>query len=214
MRLDFLGYCNMKLLKQFGVVPVSSSVLTAVLSEYRIAALEKAGDLVRLKRGLYVVSSQASGQAISRELAANHLLGPSYVSLESALSFYGFIPERVYAVRSVTTKRAKKFATPLGAFDYVTIPENYFPIGIRQEIVENQYVFLIAEPAKAVCDMIVATPNLRLQSVRAMQDYLTEDLRIDFEMAKSLDKTIVNQCIETGKKKTELKQLMKFLENN
>jgi predicted transcriptional regulator of viral defense system len=208
----------MKLLEQFGIIPVNSAVLTTVLSDYRsprdkIAALEKSGCLVRLKKGLFVVSPQMSGQAISRELAANHLLGPSYVSLESALSFYGLIPEKVYAVRSVTTKRAKQFATPLGNFDYVTVSENYFPIGIRQEIVENKYAFLIAEPAKAVCDMIVATPNLRLQSVRAIQDYLTEDLRIDFDMAKSLDKTIVNQCIEVGKKKMELRQLLKFLEN-
>jgi len=209
----------MKLLERFGVIPVNSAVLTSVLSDYRspgdkIAALEKSGYLVRLKRGLFVVSPQTNGQAISRELAANHLLGPSYVSLESALSFYGLIPERVYAVRSVTTKRAKKYSTPLGVFDYVTIPENYFPIGIRQEIVENQYAYLIAEPAKAVCDMIVATPNLRLQSVQAMQDYLTEDLRIDFDTALNLDKTIVNQCIKAGKKKTELGWLLKFLEKN
>ena len=202
----------MKLLEQFGVVPVSSAVLSAILSEYRISTLEKAGSLVRLKKGLFVVSSQASGQALSRELAANHLLGPSYVSLESALSFYGLIPERVYAVRSATFKRAKKFSTPIGNFDYVTMPEKYFSIGIRAEIVENQYSFLIAEPAKAVCDMIVTTPYLRLQSVRAMHDYLTEDLRIDMDMAKMLDKTVVNQCIESGKKKMELKWLLKFLE--
>ena len=203
----------MRLLEQFGAIPVNSAVLTSVLSEYRIAALEKTGDLVRLKRGFFVVSPQASGQAISRELAANHLFGPSYVSLENALSYYGLIPEKVYAVRSVTIKRAKTFSTPLGRFDYVTVPEKYFPIGIRQEIVEDRYAFLIAEPAKAVCDMIVATHYLRLQSVRAMQDYLTEDLRIDFDMAKSLDKTIVSQCIEVGKKKRELKQLLNFLEN-
>ena len=203
----------MKLLEQFGIIPVNSAVLTSVLSEYRIAALEKTGDLVRLKKGLFVVSPQAGGQPISRELAANHLFGPSYVSLESALSYDGLIPEKVYAVRSVTIKRAKTFSTPLGRFDYVTVPEKYFPIGIRQEIVDDRYAFLIAEPAKAVCDMIAATPYLRLQSVRAMQDYLTEDLRIDFELAKKMDKTIVCQCIETGKKKTELKQLLKFLEN-
>ena len=207
----------MKLLEQFGNIPVNSAVLTTVLSEYRspgdkIAALEKSGNLLRLKRGLFVVSPHVSGQTISLELAANHLLGPSYVSLESALSFYGLIPERVYAVRSVTTKRAKKYFTPLGVFDYVTIPESYFPIGISQKIVDNQYAFLIAKPAKAVCDMLVATPNLRLQSAKAMQDYLTEDLRIDFDVAKSFDKTIVNQCIKVGKNKTELKQLLKFLE--
>ena len=59
--------------------------------------------------------------------------------------------------------------------------------------------------------MIVSTPNLRLQSVKAMQNYLTEDLRIDFEMARNLDKEIVSQCVETGKKKVELKQLINFL---
>jgi len=58
--------------------------------------------------------------------------------------------------------------------------------------------------------MIVTTPNLRLQSVRAMQSYLTENLRIDFDALKTLDKDLVRQCIETGKKKTELECLSKI----
>ena len=61
--------------------------------------------------------------------------------------------------------------------------------------------------------MIVTTPYLRLQSVRAMHDYLIEDLRIDFDMVKNLDKSVVNQCIGAGKKKTELRWLLKFLES-
>jgi len=77
------------------------------------------------------------------------------------------IPERVYTVRSMTTKRAKTFSSPLGNFEYKTVLVNYFCIGLQQEIIENQYAFLIATPTKAVCDMIVATPNLRLQSVKA-----------------------------------------------
>jgi predicted transcriptional regulator of viral defense system len=207
----------MKLLEQFGVIPVNIAVLKTVFHDYRslkdkIATLKKSGDLIRLKKGLFVVSSQVSGQALSSELAANHLYGPSYVSLESALSYYGLIPEKVYAVRSVTAKRAKKFSTPLGNFDYVTIPDNYFSIGIRQEIVENKYAFLIAEPTKAVCDMIVATPNLRLQSVRTVQAYLEEDLRIDFSAIEAFDTGIVRQCLETGTKKTEFTYLLKFLE--
>jgi hypothetical protein len=123
--------------------------------------------------------------------------------LETALSFYGMILERVFSVRSMTTKRAKNFETPFGNFNYTTASAPYFSIGIAQEIVENQYSFLIAEPTKAVCDMIVSTPNLRLQSVKALQSYLTDDLRIDFDTAKNLDKTIVNQCIKVGKKKNE-----------
>ncbi len=80
----------------------------------------------------------------------------------------------------------------------------YFHIGLRQEILQNQYAFLIATPTKAICDMIVATPNLRLQSVKAMQKYLTENLRIEVEVLKTLDKDIVRKCVEVGKKKGEL----------
>ena len=120
------------------------------------------------------------------------------------------IPERVYAIRSITTKRAKTFATPLGSFEYKTVAADYFSIGLQQKIIENQYAFLIATPTKAICDMIATTPNLRLQSVKAMQSYLTEDLRIDFEILKTLDKDVVKQCIEVGKKKTELRWLSKI----
>ncbi len=59
--------------------------------------------------------------------------------------------------------------------------------------------------------MIVATPNLRLQSVKAMQKYLTEDLRIDFEVLKTLDKDIVRECVEVGRKKGELRLLLQLL---
>lgn len=99
----------MEILKQFGVIPVSSVVLKSVLVDYKsvntkIHTLEKGGELVRLKKGLYVVSPKVTGQQLQPELIANHLYGPSYVSMESALRYYGLIPERVYAVRSMATK--------------------------------------------------------------------------------------------------------------
>ncbi|MDR1198961.1 MAG: hypothetical protein LBK94_08150 [Prevotellaceae bacterium] len=147
---------------------------------------------------------------LSTELIANHLYGTSYISLETALAYCGMIPERVYTIRSMTTKRAKNFTTPLGNFEYKTVSSDYFSIGLRQEIIENRYAFLIATPTKAVCDMIVTTPNMRLQSVRAMQTYLLEDLRIDLEAIKNLDKSIVERCVEAGKKKGELKWLKKY----
>lgn len=165
--------------------------------------MEKKGELIRLKRDLYVYSKSA----ISKELIANHLYGVSYVSLETALAYHGMIPERVYAVRSMTTKRAKTFATPLGSFEYMTVSADYFSIGLQQKVVENQYAFLIASPTKAICDMIVTTPNLRLQSVKAMREYLMENLRIDSETLNTLDKDVVNQRIDYGKKKTALRCL-------
>jgi hypothetical protein len=60
--------------------------------------------------------------------------------------------------------------------------------------------------------MMVITRGLRLQSVRAVQAYLEEDLRIDFSDVKSFDADIVRQCLETGKKKTELTHFLKLLE--
>jgi hypothetical protein len=202
--------------EEIGNIPLKSTILQELIGNYRfprnkVSALEKRGEIIRLKKGLYVTSEKKSRKPVSCELLANHLYGPSYLSLESALSFYGMIPERVFAIRSMTSKRAKKFKTSLGNFYYTTVSEKYFNIGIRQEIVENEYAFLIATPTKAVCDMIVATPNLRLQSVRAMQAYLLEDLRIDFDSIKNLDKSIVKQCMETGKKKGTLLLLLNFM---
>ena len=193
-------------------IPVSSAVLKTFLGglkypKNKISDLEKRGALIRLKRDLYIKKSND----IQKELIASHLYGVSYISLETALAWYNMIPERVYAVRSITLKRSKIFITPLGYFDYTTVSDKYFSIGIRLEIVESKYAFLIAEPTKAICDMIIATPNLRLQSVKAMQNYLTDDLRIDFDDLKQLDKDIVRRCIEAGKKRNQLKAFEKFL---
>jgi predicted transcriptional regulator of viral defense system len=206
----------MNALEVFGNIPIDSSVLYSITGNYKfqrnkIAAMEKSGEIVRLKKNLYVVSNKISQKEQSKELIANHLYGVSYISLETALAYYGMIPERVYAVRSMTTKRAKIIKTPLGNFEYKTVPADYFSIGLRQEVIDNEYAFLIASPTKAICDMIVATPNLRLQSVKAMQKYLMEDLRIDVEVLKTLDKDIVRQCVEVGRKKGELGLLEKIL---
>ncbi len=202
---------------KFGIIPIDYNVLTAALSGYqspkdKISLLEKNGSIIRLKKGLFVVSPETSQQTISRELVANHLYGPSYISLESALSFYGLIPEKVFAIRSVTSKRAKRFSTPLGNFEYLTIPQDYYSIGIRQEIVNNEYAYLIASPEKAICDMIWSVRNFRIQSVKAMQIFLEEDLRIDLSVIKTYNTDIIKSCIETGIKKTELTQLLKLLE--
>ena len=111
----------MKNLSQFGVVPIDYAILESILSAYsaprhKIASLEKQGQILRLKRGLYVLSPDVSGELLQRELIANHIYGPSYVSMESALRHYGLIPESVYAVKSMTTKRSRSFENAIGRF--------------------------------------------------------------------------------------------------
>jgi hypothetical protein len=205
------------ILKQFGNIPVNYSALASVFKAYqspkdKIAALQKSGDLLRLKKGLYLLPPVISGIKISRELIANHLYGPSYISMESALAHYGLIPERVYAVRSASLKRAKIFSTQFGTFDYVKVPENYFSLGIETVSDNNGVSFLLAAREKAVCDMIFATSGLRLQSAKAMGIYLTEDLRLDISAAK-WDINLLKKIVKIGPKKTEFKLLTKVLTN-
>jgi predicted transcriptional regulator of viral defense system len=202
-------------LEKFGNIPIDNAVLSDITDGYKfprnkVASMEKRGDIVRLKKGLYVVSDKISRKKISSELIANHLYGVSYLSLETALSHYGLIPEKVFAIRSITTKRAKQFENAFGRFEYISMPADYFSIGIRQQIVDNEYAYLIATPEKALCDLIIVTPNLRLQSVKAMQAYLEDDLRIDFSAVQGIDLDIIRQCVEVGRKKGELGMLLDF----
>lgn len=207
----------METLEQFGIVPVDYAALRSMYSDYssphnKIANLEHEGKVIRLKRGLYVVSSTVSKLLLSNELIANHLYGPSYVSRESALRYYGLIPEQVYTVQSMTTSRSKKYDNALGRFEYMTVSENYYPIGITQLKANEKYTFLIATPEKALCDMLTTTSRLKLQSVAALNTYLEEDIRFDMDSLNNMDPNIVRQCIETGKKKANLELLLKRIQ--
>jgi predicted transcriptional regulator of viral defense system len=207
----------MNVLKQIGNIPVDFATLATIYGDYKfpkdkIAMLEKNSGLIRIKKGLYVVSPEVHHLPVSKELIANHLYGPSYISFEKALSWYNLIPERVYNIRSLTLKRSTKFSTPFGSFEYTTTTKDYFKIGLTQEVINNQYAFIIASPEKALCDMLLYTPGLRIQSLKAMQVYLEEDLRINLSLLETFNIEIINQCITVGKKKTELNQLKKLLE--
>ncbi len=205
-------------MEDFGIVPVDYNVIVNAIGNYKspkdkISKMEKDGELIRLKKGLFVFSPEYSKQVLSKELIANHLYGPSYVSAESALSHYSLIPERVYLTKSVCAKRSKKFITGLGTFEYYRVPETYFPIGIKNEIVDNDYAFLIATPEKALADIILLTAGLRIQSKKAMEIYLNDDLRIDFSTKHKWNPEILKDCAEKGRKKRELILLFEILKN-
>ena len=208
----------MEKLKNIGVVPINKDILYSLYGylkrpDEKVSELEQKGFIIRIKRNLYVVSPKVHQVEISSELVANHLYGPSYISLDSALSYYGLIPERVYSMRSVCTKLHKQYETQIGHFEFIKVPEKYFPIGIGIEIINNSYSFLIATPEKALCDKISTSKNLRIQSVRAMREYLEEDLRFDMSALTSFDKDIIRKCIQFGRKKTEITQLLKLLQH-
>lgn len=116
----------------------------------------KQGELIRLSRGKYVVADKYLAQPFSRLYLANRLVPHSYVSAESALSFYGWIPEGISQVTSVCAHgRSRDYDTPLGVFDYLVPPVNayYFYAGVNLEKLHNQWVY-IASPLRALIDYV------------------------------------------------------------
>ena len=202
---------------QFAGVPVSGAEVKACFPdlsspEKKVQALEKSGELIRLKRNLFIVNSELTGKDTDVRLCAIHLYGPSYVSLQWALRYYGLIPERVFMMTSVTTKRSRSFKTPIGTFSYMQVPSGYFPIGINS-VEENGVHFLIASPEKALCDTILKDNFVPHQSVKALAAYLEEDLRLDMEMLQRFDTRILRECMEAGRKAQIFTNLIKIVQS-
>ncbi|OGQ22135.1 MAG: hypothetical protein A3I05_09550 [Deltaproteobacteria bacterium RIFCSPLOWO2_02_FULL_44_10] len=82
----------------------------------------KSGELLRLKRGVYAFPGKISGQTEVGPL----LYAPSYISLESALHYYGLLPDVVFSLTLVTTKATRHFKTALGDFDYRHLKKDLF----------------------------------------------------------------------------------------
>lgn len=202
----------MEILEQYGNIPIDYSTILHHFGSLKspkdkISKLEKSGELIRLKKGKYLVANNIKNNPPSSELIANHLYGPSYVSFETALSFHGMIPEKVYAIKSSITKRRKSFKTPFGLFEYISVPEKYYSIGIKQHVMHDNYAFIMASPEKALCDLIITSKGLRFQSKKALRKYLLEDLRIDFENTGNMNSEIFREANEYGSKKKELSLL-------
>ena len=199
------------------MVPITYDVLKEKYRAYnspkdKIARLVSAGELIRLKKGLFLPCTLDNAALVPRELIANIIRGPSYVSMQTALEYYGMIPERVYSVRSMTTKRSKIYMTQLGRFEYRSAKLEYFSIGIKSFSMDG-VSFLIASPEKAVCDMIAVTPKLRIQSAKAMREYLEEDMRIDFSNLEVIDFSIFDKVVEAGVKRKEMGLLKEYCRN-
>ncbi len=165
--------------------------LTEALSGYRkprdkITKLLASGTVVRIKKGLYCFGEDFRKEPISREYLANLIYGPSYVSLDYALSYHGLIPEQVNVVTSVTTRRSHDFNTPLGTFSYRMVTDNRYTVGAVLEQ-SGKVSFLIATSEKALIDKVWTDKRFNGVRVSEYSHYLTEDLRIDPDALAMLD---------------------------
>lgn len=202
-------------LSEIGNIPMSSSAIESffpnlVGKNQKLRWLEKNAEIIRLKKGLYVVNPEVSGKALSTELMANHIYSPSYISMSSALRYYQLIPEEVFSVQSMTLKHSRVFETPLGRFEYTYISRDAFSIGLTS-IIKDDYAFVMASPEKALCDLIANSPNLNLRFLKDAEAYLEDDIRLDMDRFRQMNADIFQDYIMVGKKADSIKTILKIL---
>jgi predicted transcriptional regulator of viral defense system len=136
----------------------------------------RSGRLYQLRRGLYALAPPFQKVEPHPFLVANRMVQPSYVSLQSALSYYGLIPDVVAVTTSVTTLRPNRWDTPMGSYAFRRVKTELFQDYRLVEVGREQEAF-VAAPEKALLDLIYLEPGadssvylteLRLQNLEAL----------------------------------------------
>ncbi|HEY5234737.1 MAG TPA: hypothetical protein VIJ14_01055 [Rhabdochlamydiaceae bacterium] len=175
-------------------------ILMHYLKEYKkprdkVTLLIKDKTIIRVKKGLYIFGPDYRRSAISQEILANLIYSPSYISLEYALSKYGLIPERAYVVTNICLHRSRTFKTTVGVFAYKTRSLSTYPLGIRRVEIPQEGSYLIADPEKALVDLISQVKGLK--NVQQMKEYLYENMRMEQSDLKKLNKKLLGEILSS-----------------
>lgn len=151
------------LIKKVGYLPafkVSFLAAGGSLEQIRlqISRWVNDGKVIRLHKGLYTLAEPYRKTDCQPFNIANSLKKASYVSLQSALSWHGIIPEYVPSVTCVTTDRPQTIETPLARFEFRHISNKLF-WGYQQTILKQEQSTFIATPEKALLDLVYLTPG-------------------------------------------------------
>lgn len=189
------------ILADFPTPYIDAQTLLIELKDYSnprdwIARQVKKKILIRIKNGFFLIAARfKKGNDFPFEQLANLLYGPSYISLEWALSFYQFIPERVTAVTSMTLAKSKEFSTPIGLFTFHYMNKKRYSVGVVRREIPGQFGgFLIATPEKALADWVFLTCK-GLNRSELLVDLL-DSKRIEKDKLKSLDLDLMEQITE------------------
>ena len=124
----------------------------------QLSRWRQTGKIYQLRRGLYCLAPPFQKVYPHPFLVANRILPASYISLQSALAYYGMIPEHVPVTTSVTTSRPAHWETPVGVFDFRHIQVDFFDGYHLIDLSEKQQAF-IARPEKALLDQVYLEPG-------------------------------------------------------
>ncbi len=168
------------------------------------------GEVWRIHRGLYSLADPYTRGRINPLELAQRIHGPSYISLEFALSYHGWIPEAVHAITSITLGRSRAFDTPLGLFTFTRVPQRRFLAGVRRASLEGAGAFFLATPLKALADLVYA----QRRDWRSAAPVL-ESLRIDEQSLAELSGELFDEVLsayQSGRVSRFLLRLRKDLE--
>jgi predicted transcriptional regulator of viral defense system len=171
-----------QLLELVGEEPVFETALLMAgkvnpkMIHLQLSRWTKSWRVIQLRRGLYTIAPPYQKVKPHPFLIANRLQRASYVSRQSALAFYGLIPETAYATLSVTAGRPEVLETPLGIFEYRHVKPELLR-GYRMTDLDRIQQALAARPEKALLDLIYLQPGgddpgflreLRLQNLERL----------------------------------------------
>ncbi len=139
------------------------------------------GLIIRLRQGYYTFPEYI-GRTDYPFYFANRIYRPSYISLHSALSFYGMIPETVVQITSVTSLKTADFSNLFGEYSYQTVKEQLM-FGYNLRPMADNRTLTFASPEKALLDLLYLYPFYdsaqELEELRLNESFLSEDLNID-----------------------------------
>ncbi len=165
----------------------------------------KMDKLYQLKRGLYTYDIN-----INPMILCQFIYSPSYISFDTALSFYGLVPEstfNVYTSATSSKRKSKTYYNKFGVFTYHDVPTSVFDLGINK-VEYNGNSYLIASAEKALCDKLYSLPPTK--SEKELKYLLFADLRIDEDDFYCLDFNLINTLAPLYKS-TNLNLLVKLI---
>lgn len=191
---------------------ITNDIAKSQLGDYsnkdtKLSREAKKGNLVKIINGLYETNPNTPGY-----LLASSIYGPSYISFEYALSFYGLIPERVDTITCATfdKKKKKQYNTDFGVFTYRDIPILAYPEEIMLKV-EGDYSYQIATPEKALCDKLYTLSPLN--NYLMLENMLFKDLRISEEEFNKLNVDKIEK-LSNLYRSTNVNLLAKYMRRN
>lgn len=174
-------------------VPVFTTMVLASLvsgsKDTRYALVKRAiadGDLIRIKKGLYTLSPLYRKGTLNPYCVSHMVLSLSYISVETALSNWGWIPEAVRTITAVSSSASKEFMTPIGHFTYEKVPQKTLFAGVERMQDASGNVWFQAIPLKALADYVYlhgcdwTSSEPLVESLRIDSESLEEIVEADF----------------------------------